>query len=467
MNNNNYESIIGLEIHVELKTKSKMFCGCRADWFGKEPNSLCCPVCLGLPGALPVPNKKAVEWCVMLGLALKCEIPEFSKFDRKNYFYPDLPQGYQISQYDKPFATSGWLDINNPINTNNPILPINETMKKKIRIRRVHLEEDTGKLMHETINGEKSTLIDFNRSGVPLVEVVTEPDIRSSNEARIFLKRLHQIIRYLGISDADMEKGSMRLEPNISVRAVSNRAIEQLSDDNLPKYKVEVKNINSFAFAKKAIDFEIARHIEILKREEIPVQETRGWDEKKGITYSQRSKEEAHDYRYFPEPDIPPIRWIGNQISNLKSQICELPDKKLARFMKEYGLGEYDATILTDTIENADYFENSIKKITDNKQQITPKTVANWIINKKADINKISSEELIKLISQQNQKAAISDEELEKVIKKVITANPKAVADYKSGKEQAMMFLLGQVMRETKGQGEVGKIRQQLMRIII
>ena len=467
MDTTNYEAVIGLEIHVELKTKSKMFCGCRADWFGKEPNSLCCPVCLGLPGALPVPNKKAVEWCVMLGLALKCEIPEFSKFDRKNYFYPDLPQGYQISQYDKPFATSGWLDINNPINTNNPILPINETMKKKIRIRRVHLEEDTGKLMHETINGEKSTLIDFNRSGVPLVEVVTEPDIRSSNEARIFLKRLHQIIRYLGISDADMEKGSMRLEPNISVRAVSNRAIEQLSDDNLPKYKVEVKNINSFAFAKKAIDFEIARHIEILKREEIPVQETRGWDEKKGITYSQRSKEEAHDYRYFPEPDIPPIRWIGNQISNLKSQICELPDKKLARFMKEYGLGEYDATILTDTIENADYFENSIKKITDNKQQITPKTVANWIINKKADINKISSEELIKLISQQNQKAAISDEELEKVIKKVITANPKAVADYKSGKEQAMMFLLGQVMRETKGQGEVGKIRQQLMRIII
>jgi len=465
MDMTNYEPIIGLEIHVELKTKSKMFCGCKADWFGCVPNTLCCPVCLGLPGALPVPNKKAVEWCVMLGLALNCEIPEFSKFDRKNYFYPDLPKGYQISQYDKPFATSGWLDINNPINTNNPILPINETMKKKIRIRRVHLEEDTGKLIHATVDGKKCTLIDFNRSGVPLVEVVTEPDMRSSNEARIFLKKLHQIIRYLGISDADMEKGSMRLEPNISVRQIQNYN-SKFKSEELPKYKVEVKNINSFAFAKKAIDFEIARHIEILKRREIPVQETRGWDEKKGITYSQRSKEEAHDYRYFPEPDIPPIRWIGNQISNLKSQICELPDKKLARFMKEYGLSEYDATILTDTIENADYFENSIKKITDNKQQITPKTVANWIINKKVDINKISSEELIKLISQQSQKATISDEELEKVIKKVIEANPKAVSDYKSGKEQAIMFLVGQVMRETKGQGEANIIQQYLIKLL-
>ncbi len=468
MDTTNYEAVIGLEIHVELKTKSKMFCGCRADWFGKDPNSLCCPVCLGLPGALPVPNRKAVEWCVMLGLALNCEIPEFSKFDRKNYFYPDLPKGYQISQYDKPLAINGSLNIKyQKSNIKNT-----EQKSKRIRIRRVHLEEDTGKLIHATVNNEKCTLIDFNRSGVPLIEVVTEPDIRSSNEARIFLKKLHQIIRYLGISDADMEKGSMRLEPNISIKIKDQRSKIKNTDkkskinEELPKYKVEVKNINSFAFAKKAIDFEIARHIEILKRGEIPVQETRGWDEKKGITYSQRSKEEAHDYRYFPEPDIPPIRWIGNQISNLKSQIGELPDIKMNRFMKEYGLSEYDATILTDTIENADYFENSIKKITDNKQQITPKTVANWIINKKADINKTSPEELIKLISQQSQKATISDEELEKVIKKVITANPKAVSDYKSGKEQAMMFLVGQVIKEIKGQGEAEKIKEVLQNLI-
>ncbi len=458
MNTEKFEPIIGLEIHVELKTNSKMFCGCRADWFGLPPNSNCCPVCLGLPGALPVPNKKAVEWCVMLGLALNCEIPEFSKFDRKNYFYPDLPKGYQISQYDKPLAINGWLDIKseirNPKSEQNSKSQISNT--KRIKIRRVHMEEDTGKLMHSTVEEEKCTLIDFNRSGVPLVEIVTEPDIRSSEEARIFLKKLHQIIRYIGISDADMEKGSMRLEPNISVQEIRN-------EDELPNYKVEVKNINSFNFAKKAMDYEIERHIELLKNGETPVQETRGWDEKKGITYSQRSKEEAHDYRYFPEPDIPPIRWEKLQITNYKLQIPELPDQKLARFMKEYGLSEYDAIILTDDLATAKYYE---KAISVRDSSVSTKVIANWIINKKADISKVSSEELVQLIIQKQQVVQMDEKELEEIVKKVITANPKAVVDYKSGKQQAMMFLVGQVMRETKGKAGAEEVKQKLVTLL-
>ena len=514
MINAEFKPIIGLEIHVELKTKSKMFCGCNANWFGRPPNSLCCPVCLGLPGALPVPNKKAIEWCVMLGLALNCEIPLFSKFDRKNYFYPDLPKGYQISQYDKPFAINGWLEINNPItqSTNNPIKQIGDKdsseggkqptcppprwrNQKKIRIRRVHMEEDTGKLLHATVDGKKCTLIDFNRSGVPLVEIVTEPDIRGSEEARIFLKKLHQIIRYIGISDADMEKGSMRLEPNISIRKIESgkntsdgdrlslrsHDSSEVKEVELPPYKVEVKNINSFNFAKKAIDFEIERHTEILKQGEIPVQETRGWDEKKAITYSQRSKEEAHDYRYFPEPDIPPIRWTGGQISNIKNQIPELPEEKIKRFMKEFGLSEYDATILTDTVETAVYYEECVRNTSEvagrsggkghdssdgEGIRITPKAIANWIINKKADISKVSPEELIQLISQKQQVVQMDEKELEAIIKKVLAANPKAVSDYKSGKQQAMMFLVGQVMRETKGKLEVDKIKERLQKLL-
>ncbi len=456
-----YEPIIGLEIHVELKTKSKMFCGCAASWFGKEPNTLCCPVCLGLPGALPVPNKKAIEWCVMLGLALNCEIPLFSKFDRKNYFYPDLPKGYQISQYDKPFAINGSLKIKN-------------IEEKIIRIRRVHMEEDTGKLLHAKVDGENCTLIDFNRSGVPLVEIVTEPDIRSSEEARNFLKKLHQIIRYLGISGADMEKGSMRLEPNISVRQLKtqNSNIKAISKSlnlvgDYPKYKVEVKNINSFNFAKKAIDYEIKRHLELLSNGETPAQETRGWDEKKGITYSQRSKEEAHDYRYFPEPDIPPINWTESQISNLKSQITELPDDKVDRFIKSYRLSEYDGTILTDSVETANYFEKAIEQLSNEKKnQLTPKTIANWIINKKVDTSKTSPEKLVQLIMQRTQVVQIDEKELEEIIKKILAANPKAVADYKSGKEQALLFLVGQVMRETKGKANAEQIKQKLIDLV-
>ncbi|OGG13010.1 hypothetical protein A2773_00165 [Candidatus Gottesmanbacteria bacterium RIFCSPHIGHO2_01_FULL_39_10] len=433
---NKYEPIIGLEIHVELKTRSKMFCGCRADWFGLEPNTNTCPVCLGLPGALPVPNKKAVEWCVALGMALDCEIPEFSKFDRKNYFYPDLPKGYQISQYDKPFAIKGKL--------------------KNIGITRVHMEEDTGKLLHAQVNGENCTLIDFNRSGVPLVEIVTEPDIRSSEEARIFLKKLHQIIRYIGISDADMEKGSMRLEPNISLRKIGEKG--------LPNYKVEVKNINSFNFAKKAIDYEIKRHADLLEKGETPKQETRGWDEKKGITYSQRSKEEAHDYRYFPEPDIPPIRWSKDQLSVIRKQLPELPDAKIKRIIKDFSLTEYDSTILTDELETANYFEEAVKLSTIN-YQLSTKVIANWIINKRVDITKTSPEELLKMIQAKSQVVQIDENELEFIIK-VLDANPKAVADFRSGKESVIMFLVGQVMRETKGKTDAQQVKEKIVQLL-
>ncbi len=413
-----YQPIIGLEVHVELATKSKMFCGCPADHFGREPNTITCPVCLGLPGSLPVPNRKAVEWTVLLGLALDCKIPLESKFDRKHYFYPDLPKGYQISQYDAPFCVNG--SFNN------------------IRIRRVHLEEDTGKLQHAGVNGERVSLIDFNRSGVPLVEIVTEPDFRSSEDVHIFLKKLQRIIRYLGISDADMEKGSMRIEPSVSILPISDTTNIQY-----PNYRVEIKNINSFKFARKAIEFEVERQTEMLERGERPTQQTRGFVESKGITQAQREKEEAHDYRYFPEPDIPPITWEKSQITNLKSQIGELPEAKEERFMKQYNLSQYDAALLTETRERADYFE----KAAINKKT-SPKTIANWIINKKIDIATVSPEELLAQIAQQSGAgSSVSDEKLEKIIKQVLSENPKAVEDYKKGKQQAMFFLVGQIKK--------------------
>ncbi len=410
-----YEPVIGMEIHVELKTRSKMFCGCPADHFAKPPNTQTCPVCLALPGGLPVPNKKAIEWTIKLGLALGCEIPLFSKFDRKNYFYPDLPKGYQISQYDQPLAVTGKLG--------------------DVRIHRVHLEEDTGKLLHTTIDGKKVTLVDFNRSGVALVEIVTEPDIKSGDQAKEFLKKLYQIVRYIGISDADMEKGSMRLEPNISVRPVGSK--------DLPNYKVEVKNINSFNFVKKAIEYEVKRHYLLLEQGITPVQETRGWMEGKNETVSQRVKESADDYRYFPEPDIPPMRWTSTFVSGIKSSLPELPNAKLARFKKDYMLNEYDANLLTDTRELADYFEECVKI-----GAVPPKKLANWIINKKLNIDEVLPATLVKSIVQASAVSPISDAELEKVIQQVIRQNTKAVDDYKKGKEQALMFLIGQIKRK-------------------
>lgn len=412
-----------MEIHVELKTKSKMFCGCPADHFGKKPNTQTCPVCLGMPGGLPVPNKKAIEWTIKLGLALGCEIPLLAKFDRKNYFYPDLPKGYQISQYDQPLAVGGKV----------------ETSFDRVRITRVHLEEDTGKLLHR---GDK-TLIDFNRSGVPLVEIVTEPDIRSSDQAKDFLKKLYQIIRYLNISDADMEKGSMRLEPNISV-----------STGSFPAYKVEVKNINSFNFVKRAIDYEVNRHIAILDQGKTPVQETRGWNEDKGITVSQRVKEEAADYRYFPEPDIPPLRFTTTQTEQLRAQIPELPGEKIARFKKEYELNDYDAGLLTDTRQLADYFEECVRL-----GKVPAKKLANWIINKKVNIDEVMPAALVASILKATEVVAVSDD----IITNVIKENSKAVDDYKKGKEQSLMFLVGQVMRQAKGKADASFVKQLLI----
>ncbi len=429
--NNTYEPVIGLEIHVELKTKSGMFCGCPADHFAKKPNTQTCPVCLGLPGALPVPNKKAVEWTIMLGLALGSEIAEVSKFDRKHYFYPDLPKGYQISQYDQPLCTGGLIVLD----------PGNQSIKPyQVRIRRVHLEEDTGKLQHAIINGQKVTLVDFNRSGVPLVEIVTEADIRSSEQAKEFLKKLHQIVRYMGISNADMEKGSMRLEPNISLRKVG--------ETSLPPYKVEIKNINSFRFAVAAIEYEITRQAAILDSRKIPVQETRGWDNAKKATVSQRVKEGAADYRYFPEPDIPPMRFTKSYIETIRKGIPELPEEKKQRFMSAYALVDIDAMHLIDTRALADYFEEAVKASNALEKSYTPKEVANWLINKKPDIETVMPAKLIEDMYEAKAVVAVSEDELRATITSILEANTKAVADYKAGKQQSIMFLMGLVRRQ-------------------
>ncbi|OGG05628.1 hypothetical protein A2872_00680 [Candidatus Gottesmanbacteria bacterium RIFCSPHIGHO2_01_FULL_42_12] len=400
-----YYPIIGLEVHVELATKSKMFCGCPADHFGKEPNTQTCPVCLALPGALPVPNKKAIEWTILLGLALDCQINEVSKFDRKNYFYPDLPKGYQISQYDEPFCEWGKLG--------------------DIRIRRVHLEEDTGKLLHR----DKETLVDFNRSGVPLVEIVTEPDFHSIDEVDIYLKKLQKIIRYLGISSADMEKGSMRLEPSISMTTDYGLP--------LPAYRVELKNINSFRFVRKALEFEIERQSELLVKGEPLLQQTRGWDETKNKTFAQREKEEAHDYRYFPEPDIPPMRITNDQIEGFKKQIPELPDAKITRFVTQYTLSEYQSNILVEDKQTAMDFENKVKDMPD----YSAKDIANSIINKRPLPAKATT--------------TVDETELDEVIKKVLAQNPKAVEDYKNGKMNAFGFLMGMVLKQIKASPDI------------
>lgn len=433
-----YVPVIGLEVHVELNTKSKMFCGCANDWFGQQPNTRTCPVCLGLPGALPVPNRLAIESCVKIGMALNCSIPPFSKFDRKNYFYPDLAKGYQISQYDQPFCEKGYVILSSG---------------KRIGITRAHMEEDTGKLIHETIEGKRVSLIDFNRSGVPLVEIVTDPDFETAAEVKEYLQKLQQIVRYLGVANADMEKGEMRLEPNISLRVTPTLSPRPQTEGEgqgegkfeLPKYKVEVKNINSFSFVEKAITFELSRQEEILEKGETPKQETRGWNEEKNATVSQRSKEEAADYRYFPEPDIPPIRWDPKQLEQFKLSLPELPDAKLKRFIKDYSLSEYNAEILTRGTDLADYYEETAKVGRDHN--VDPTKLANTILNKKVDIDKVLPAELVKDIVESSKVATMSDEDLSKIISEVFAENEKAVVEYRSGKETVFMFLFGQTMK--------------------
>lgn len=417
-----YTPVIGLEIHVELKTKSSMFCGCPADHFGKPPNTGTCPVCLGLPGALPVPNKKAVDWTIMLGLALGSTIADVSKFDRKHYFYPDLPKGYQISQYDQPLCRGGRI----------------ATSLGDVRIHRVHLEEDTGKLQHAVIDGKRVTLVDFNRSGVPLVEIVTEADIKSAEHAREFLKKLHQIVRFLGISDADMEKGSMRLEPNISLRKPGQKGF--------PPYKVEVKNINSFRFASLAIQYEIERQSRILDEGNTPVQETRGWNEAKGATVSQRTKEEAADYRYFPEPDIPPMRFTREYVETIRSSMPALPDQVKAALSKDYALREDQAVVLTDDTDKLNLFYAVMNEPVIRKQNISGSTVANWIINRVTDMGQ-PPERVASDLVESKAVDAVDPEQLSRLISEVIVAHPKAAEDYKNGKQQSLMFLLGQVKK--------------------
>ena len=421
------KTIIGLEVHVELKTNSKMFCSCSADHFDKESNTQTCPTCLGLPGALPVPNKKAIDWTILLGLALEGEIQKNARFDRKNYFYPDLPKGFQISQYDKPFILGGNLKL---------------VSGKNIRIRRVHLEEDTGKLLHETIDGERVTLIDFNRSGVPLVEIVSEPDMNSSDEAKEYLETLQKIVQSLGISSADMEKGMMRCEPTVNL---------EVSDGKSKFYTplVEIKNINSFRFVKKAIDFEVDRQFKEFLEIKIEKQKgnktTRGWDEKKGITFLQRAKEEANDYRYFPEPDIPLIGWSDRDIRNWKLEIgkYELPWDKKKRFISQYGLSEYQARILTQDKKTADYYEECVR-IANGKEV----EIANLIINKRAPEN-LTPEELIKFISTSQTTQEITEEKLDELIKKLLSEHPEAAIGYKNGKVQSLGIIVGLIKGKT------------------
>lgn len=479
---NKYQPVIGLEVHIELGTASKMFCSCSADYFGAEPNTHICPVCLGLPGAMPKANIKAIKSAQILGLALNCKAQLSSKFDRKNYFYPDLAKGFQISQYDKPFSQKGFIEIETSHGS------------KKIGITRAHLEEDTGKLTHAKVNSKNVSLIDFNRSGLPLVEVVSDPEMSSSEEAKSYAQKLQQITRYLGISDCDMEKGSMRIEPNVSLRKKGQKS--------LPEYKVELKNINSFKFAQKAIEYEIARQTEILEKDEIPALETRGWNEAKNQTVSQRSKELAHDYRYFPEPDLPPFTFKKKSLEKIKGDLPELPDGKIVRFQKQYLLSLYDSTLLSQDLSLANFFEETVKAYSRGE----PKRIANWIIGEllrrlnetqkplkdvdilpaslaqlltkvdSGEITTVSAKQVFEKMFTSGQTAehlirgmnlqGLSKEKLEEVVENVIKTNEKAAKDFLEGKEQALGFLIGQVQRQTQGRGDpkviIGLIRRKI-----
>jgi len=485
-----YKPTIGLEIHAELKTNSKMFCGCKNDPDEKRPNYNICPVCTAQPGSLPVANEEAVKKVIKTGLALNCKIVENSKFDRKNYFYPDLPKGYQISQYDMPLCQEGYLDIEG----------------KKIRITRIHLEEDTGSLMHP--EGADYSLVNLNRAGIPLMELVTEPDISSGREAKLFAQELQLVLRYLGVSSADMEKGQMRVEVNIS-----------LSKTKKLGTKVEIKNLNSFRVAEKAIDYEIQRQVEILGAGGKIIQETRGWHDKKEITFSQREKEDAHDYRYFPEPDLPPMHFDAKFVEEIKSALPELPEQKRQRFLKEYGLDSDSIEVFVFNKDLSEYFEKACSELMEwvsieNRGEIKGddvkkivKLASNYLVS---DIQgllkgkqfiesefKISPEnfaEFIKMIYKEEISSKIAkmvlsdmfntgadpssvvdnnnwgqmkdDGEIEKIIKEVILKNPKAVEDYKAGKQNVLQFLAGQVMAATRGTANPDKVQEILKKIL-
>jgi aspartyl-tRNA(Asn)/glutamyl-tRNA(Gln) amidotransferase subunit B len=479
-----YETVIGLEVHCQLITKSKMFCGCSADYSGAEPNTHVCPVCMGMPGVLPVINERAIEYIVMTGLALNCRISEFSKFDRKNYPYPDLMKGYQISQYDLPVCKDGWLEIEVG------------GERKRVGITRVHMEEDTARLLHrvDPASGEGYSLIDINRSGTPLMEIVSEPDMRSPEEAREYLVRLRQILRYIGVSEANMEEGNFRCDANISLRPEGSPTFGT---------KVEIKNMNSFRAVHDALAFEEVRQAELLDRGERIVQETRGWVDERQVTVSQRSKEEANDYRYFPEPDLPPLRLSREFVERVRAQLPELPEQRRERFAT-LGLTPYEAATLTEARDRADYFEETMRALAGELDEArAAKLAANWTLGEVArwqnatgkdlDALRVSPEglaELILLAERGKITAAVAKEvfeqmadtgrsatsiveegglaqiggedELREIARDVINANEKAVADYRAGKQAAIQALVGQVMRQTRGRANPQVARELL-----
>lgn len=483
-----YETVIGLEVHAQLLTRSKMFCSCSANYANTPPNTYVCPICLAMPGVLPTINEKAVEYTVMTALALNCTIAEYAKFDRKNYPYPDLLKGYQISQYDAPMGQHGWLTIDI------------DGAKKKLCITRVHLEEDTAKLTHRTApEGETYSLVDANRAGVPLMEIVGEPDISSPEEARQYLMKLRAILQYLGVSTCNMEEGSFRCDANISIRPEG-------TSDYLGK--VEVKNMNSFKAVYRALDYEAKRQRQELEKGGRIIQETRGWVEEKGMTVSQRSKEYAHDYRYFPEPDLPPLAFDKTWVEEIMARLPELPDIRRDRFMSQYGLPIYDANLLVDSKAMANYFEGCIKLMTGtsngNNLRKKAKTVSNWLLgdfsrmlnatNTNIEETKVTPKHLVEMLDLTDKGALsgpaaktvfedmflngrpagdiiaekglsqISDgSEIEKIVAQIIANNSQAVSDFQAGKQQALAFLIGQVMKATKGRANPGMAKEILL----
>ncbi len=458
----NYEPVIGLEVHVQLDTNTKAFCGCSVK-FGAPANTQVCPVCLGLPGVLPVLNKKFLDYAVRVALALNCTVAKFVKFDRKHYYYPDLPKNFQISQYDNPVAANGFLEIEL------------DGKKKKVRILRAHMEEDAGKLVHTA----SASLVDLNRTGTPLLEIVTQPDIFSAEEAYEYLVRLKSILEYLEVSDCDMEKGSLRCDANISLRPKGQTALGT---------KTEIKNMNSFKGVRSALNYEIVRQKKALEAGQKITQETRLWNEEQQKTFSMRSKEEAHDYRYFPEPDLVPFTISDDVIEAARKQLPELPEAKKARLVKEYGITEYDSQVLCADKYLAEYFENTANKFKDGKM------ICNWLMgdimnymnrNNLAarDLKKVLAPEKLvamlalidnntisgkiakeilpeilqsgksadEIIKEKNLSQISDSSEIDSLVEEVIKENPKVVADVKSGKEKAMMFLVGQMMKKTRG----------------
>lgn len=436
MNMNKYTTIIGLEIHIEPNTKSKMFCSCSQNHFGAKPNSQTCPICLGLPGALPIANKEAINKTIKLGLALGSKISEKSRFYRKNYFYPDLPKSFQTSQKEDPFCVGGEL--------------------LGFKIDHIHLEEDAGKLMHETVNGEKVSLVDFNRSGCALIEMVTEPVFHSVEDVLSFTKELQLIARYLDISNCDMEKGTMRLEANISLSREIPK--NKLQITNLPNYKVELKNINSFKFLEKALVAEIERQTLALDNGEELIQETRGYDENTKKTFSQRVKADSQDYRYFPEADLAPITTSDNDIKILREQLIELPQAKRERFEAQYKLSNDYINILVSDLTRANYFESAVKFAPD-----LTKSIADLMINKNLDNEFPEPAGLVKKIKEITNVEYTDGEELETAINEVITENPDIVESYKNGKGQVVGFLIGQTQKKLNGKGNPKTISSKLI----